>query len=117
MSETESSEYFNTRPIDSQVSAMISEQSKPIQSREYLMQLRAKIIQDNLDGVHLQKPKRWGGFLLIPDRFEFYQGQSNRLSDRIEFRRLTADDDNNNKIDDRVTHRGINGWIYERLSP
>ncbi|CAF1034402.1 unnamed protein product, partial [Didymodactylos carnosus] len=56
-----------------------------------------------------------GGWLLIPHTFEFYQGQSNRLSDRIQFRRLSNDDQN--KIDPHVTHRGLNGWVYERLAP
>ena len=47
--------------------------------------------------------------------FEFYQGQSNRLSDRIQFRRLSPDQ--NIPIDPSVTHQGDDGWVYERLSP
>jgi pyridoxamine 5'-phosphate oxidase len=59
-----------------------------------------------------------GGCLLIPHTFEFYQGQSNRLSDRIQFRRMSNNEsDSNMSIDPIVTHRGSHGWIYERLSP
>lgn len=52
-----------------------------------------------------------GGFLLIPHTIEFYQGQSNRLSDRIQFRRESI------PFDPTVTHQGTDGWVYERLSP
>ena len=58
-----------------------------------------------------------GGFRLIPHTIEFYQGQSNRLSDRIQFRRLATDSDQNIPFDPTVTHRGTDGWVYERLSP
>ena len=58
-----------------------------------------------------------GGFVLIPHTVEFYQGQSNRLSDRIQFRLLSSDSIQNIPIDSTVTHKGINGWVFERLSP
>ena len=58
-----------------------------------------------------------GGFLLIPHTVEFYQGQSNRLSDRIQFRLLSSPPHQNTPVDPTVTHQGINGWVFERLSP
>lgn len=58
-----------------------------------------------------------GGFLLKPHTVEFYQGQSNRLSDRIQFRHISSDADKSIPIDPTATHQGINGWVYERLSP
>jgi len=54
-----------------------------------------------------------GGFRVIPHTVEFYQGQSNRLSDRIQFRRVSS----NIPLDPTVTHEGTDGWVYERLSP
>lgn len=58
-----------------------------------------------------------GGFLLIPHTIEFYQGQSNRLSDRIQFRRVSSDSSQSIPLDPTVTHQGTDGWVYERLSP
>ena len=55
-----------------------------------------------------------GGFLVIPHTIEFYQGQSNRLSDRIQFR---LESDKSIPLDPTVTHQGINGWVFQRLSP
>ncbi len=58
-----------------------------------------------------------GGFLLVPHTMEFYQGQSNRLSDRIQFRRALSESDKNIPIDPTLTHQGTHGWVYERLAP
>lgn len=58
-----------------------------------------------------------GGFLLVPHAIEFYQGQSNRLSDRIQFRRIPSDSNQTIPLDPTVTHQGADGWVYERLSP
>ncbi|CAF1204162.1 unnamed protein product [Rotaria sp. Silwood1] len=114
LSDVESTEYFNSRPIDSQISACISKQSQPVPNRQYLLDQRQKYIDNSL---HVQKPERWGGFLVIPHTVEFYQGQTNRLSDRIQFRRISSESDKNISIDSNVTHQGTHGWIYERLSP
>ena len=54
-----------------------------------------------------------GGFKVIPDKVEFWQGQSSRLHDRIVFRKQEADE----VLDENVTKKGDNGWVYERLSP
>lgn len=58
-----------------------------------------------------------GGFRVIPHTVEFYQGQSNRLSDRIQFRRPASNSNETIPIDPTVTHQGTDGWVYERLSP
>ncbi|UJR14984.1 hypothetical protein I4U23_001962 [Adineta vaga] len=114
LSEVESNAYFHLRPLDSQISAVISKQSQPIPSRQFLLDQRQKYIDGSLQ---VEKPERWGGFLVIPHTFEFYQGQSNRLSDRIQFRRISSDSNQTIPIDPSVTHQGTHGWIYERLSP
>ena len=61
----------------------------------------------------MTKPEYWGGFRVIPRNFEFWQGQSTRIHDRIVFR-LPRD---NEIIDDNLTQKGLNGWLIERLSP
>lgn len=61
----------------------------------------------------IPKPDNWGGFKVIPDKVEFWQGQSSRLHDRIVFRKQEADE----VLDENETKKGDNGWVYERLSP
>ncbi|CAG7818820.1 unnamed protein product, partial [Allacma fusca] len=58
------------------------------------------------------KPKYWGGFILKPDTVEFWQGQTNRIHDRIRFRKLQPGEEIN-----EIVHKGEHGWVYERLSP
>ncbi|KAM9597048.1 pyridoxine-5'-phosphate oxidase isoform 2-T2 [Trichechus inunguis] len=59
------------------------------------------------------KPEYWGGYVLYPRVMEFWQGQTNRLHDRIVFRRLPAGDSPLGTM----THRGEEDWFYERLAP
>jgi pyridoxamine 5'-phosphate oxidase len=92
------SEYFRQRPRESQVSAIISPQSQPIPSRKYLEQLREYFLSANSDDP-LERPSNWGGYVLIPNRVEFWQGRPNRLHDRIQYI-LTGD-----------------SWKKERLAP
>jgi len=80
----ESNEYFNARPADSRISAIISPQSKEIPSREWLEKQRKSWIENN-DVEKMKRPARWGGYRVIPDRIEFWQGRENRLHDRILF--------------------------------
>ena len=54
-----------------------------------------------------------GGYKVIPDKVEFWQGQSSRLHDRILFRKPEADE----VIDENLTKKGVDGWVYERLAP
>lgn len=85
----ESSEYFMSRPYSSQVNAIISPQSQKIDSRSTLQQSHQKLIKEAADkDSKLERPKYWGGYDLIPNYFEFWQGQPNRLNDRISYKRF-----------------------------
>lgn len=94
----DSDEYFKSRPFESRVSACISDQSQSIPNREYLEQLRESFIQQHID-QDLIRPENWGGYKIIPDAIEFWQGREFRLHDRILYR------------------RSGNNWLRERLAP
>ena len=79
---SESDEYFLSRPIESQISAIISPQSTKIKDKNELDSRRNELIEVKKD---LQRPNYWGGYLLEPVRIEFWQGRENRLHDRINF--------------------------------
>jgi len=87
ISDETSREYFDSRPFESRVSAVISSQSKVIPSREFLDSLHREYIEQHPDG-NIEKPQHWGGFILMPHRIEFWQGRANRLHDRILFEKL-----------------------------
>ncbi|XP_074117401.1 pyridoxine-5'-phosphate oxidase isoform X1 [Sminthopsis crassicaudata] len=110
--EEEAELYFHSRPKSSQIGAVVSHQSSVIPDREYL---RKK--NEELKGIYqdqdVPKPKYWGGYILYPEVVEFWQGQTNRLHDRIVFRRLQPGE----PASGPMTHRGANDWLYERLSP
>ena len=94
----ESEEYFRTRPLESRLGAWASNQSEVIASRE---ELEHKLVEMRLrfaDG-DVPLPPFWGGFRLIPDRFEFWQGRPSRLHDRIYY------------------ELSCGGWVISRLSP
>jgi len=76
-----STEYFNSRPIESRIGAIASPQSEVIASREVMDK---KILEVEFEGK-LERPEHWGGFILIPDYFEFWQGRPNRVHDRLSF--------------------------------
>ena len=77
----ESEDYFNSRPLKSRIGAWASKQSKVIPDREYLEEQFKEFAKKYKKDVPL--PSYWGGFRLIPERFEFWQGRENRLHDRI----------------------------------
>jgi pyridoxamine 5'-phosphate oxidase len=82
LSKTESQKYFDTRPIESRVAAWASDQSKIIPGREYL-ESRYKEFEKEFFGKKIPLPPNWGGYILVPNYFEFWQGRENRLHDRI----------------------------------
>ncbi len=93
-----SEEYFKTRPFESQVSAVISNQSQIIPGREYLEKLRQAYQNESINN-NVTRPSFWGGYMVAPYRIEFWQGRSNRLHDRI------------------LYSKGESDWIISRLAP
>lgn len=83
--EEDSELYFKSRPLESQLGAWASPQSEIIESRQVLMD-KYEHYEQYFENHEITKPPFWGGFLIRPDYFEFWQGRSNRLHDRIEFR-------------------------------
>ena len=81
VTQEESDEYFQLRPRLSQISATASHQSMEIESYESLVEAVKKIESSN-EGKKLERPERWGGFILKPERIEFWVDQKNRLHKR-----------------------------------
>lgn len=95
----ESDAYFHSRPVGSQLSASASHQSEVIAGREVLEERVAELSARYAD-QEIPRPDNWGGFRVIPDFIEFWQGRPNRLHDRLRYRLLAS-----------------GGWQIERLSP
>lgn len=79
-----SDDYFHSRPFDSQVAAAVSDQSSEIPHREYLEE-RFESLKSKLGQNNPERPVHWGGYLVRPQKIEFWQGRENRLHDRIVF--------------------------------
>jgi len=94
----ESDAYFNSRPLGSRIGAWASDQSRPIESRA-LLEAREKSFSERF-GEHPPRPPHWGGYRLVPDMIEFWQGRPSRLHDRILYTRVSGGD-----------------WRISRLSP
>jgi pyridoxamine 5'-phosphate oxidase len=94
----ESEAYFHSRPVASQLGAWASQQSTIIPGRAALEE-NLKAVEKKYAGAEVPVPPHWGGYRLLPQTVEFWQGRRSRLHDRLRFQR--TDD----------------GWTVERLSP
>lgn len=98
VSEAESDAYFTSRPRGSQLGAWVSQQSRVIADRTVL-ENRQRELDAQFAGRPVLRPPHWGGFRVVPDTLEFWQGRPSRLHDRIRYRAAGTD------------------WVIERLSP
>jgi pyridoxamine 5'-phosphate oxidase len=94
----ESDKYFNSRPLKSRLSAIASHQSAPIASRADLEHNYEEVARQY--GETPQRPQHWGGFRLVPERIEFWQGRRSRFHDRVVY-----------------TRQEDGGWTRQRLQP
>jgi pyridoxamine 5'-phosphate oxidase len=97
VSDAESDAYFNSRPLDSRIGAWASPQSQVIDSRTVLVTNAAKYAAQFM--LKPPRPPHWGGYRLVPDEWQFWQGRKSRLHDRL-----------------RYTQTGEQ-WLRERLAP
>lgn len=105
-------EYYSRRPHTSQVGAAISDQTSLIESRDALMKKYNDSMNEFKDAAP-PRPKTWGGYIIVPNRFEFWQGNTNRVHDRIIFRRPVDGE----QVDGKLTKLAENGWVMERMLP
>ncbi len=89
LSENDSLEYFKTRPIKSQLGAVVSQQSSIITSRDVLETEMAQL-EEKYNNQEVPKPDHWGGYIIKPNYFEFWQGRRSRLHDRIIYEKTAS---------------------------
>jgi pyridoxamine 5'-phosphate oxidase len=96
----ESDQYFASRPVGSQLGAIVSPQSTPIPDRAWIEQRFADAELHLGSADRIERPSHWGGYRIVPRSMEFWQGRENRLHDRIRYQRTEED-----------------SWHIERLAP
>ena len=97
ISEADSDAYFHSRPLDSRIGAWASPQSQVIDGRTVLVTNAAKYAAQFM--LNPPRPPHWGGYRLVPDEWQFWQGRKSRLHDRLRYRLSEGD------------------WVRERLAP
>jgi pyridoxamine 5'-phosphate oxidase len=95
----DSDEYFASRPYRSRIGALASRPSSVIDGRAVLDEARSELEARYPEDGPMPRPSWWGGWLIVPDSVEFWQGRRDRLHDRLRYRREGS------------------GWVVERLSP
>lgn len=95
----ESEAYFHSRPVESQISAASSDQSRPVKDRSQLESRYAELAEKYKNSI-VPRPAAWGGYRVTPERMEFWQGRKSRLHDRLLY-----------------TRQSDGSWTRSRLSP
>ncbi len=91
MSVAESASYFVTRPRESQIAAWASRQSRPVSARA-LLEKQVQVLKEKFGNGEIPLPDFWGGYRVIPERIEFWQGGEHRIHDRFLYSQATSGD-------------------------
>ncbi|MBM3433061.1 MAG: pyridoxamine 5'-phosphate oxidase [Bacteroidetes bacterium] len=97
--DAESDSYFHSRPRESQLGAVSSPQSAVIVDRKWLEE-RYRSVEASFEGKEITRPAHWGGYKLIPESIEFWQGRPGRMHDRLEYKKDPS-----------------GSWLRQRLAP
>jgi len=101
ISAEQSNKYFNSRPFKSRVASSVSPQSSIIESRSFLEDKFNATLEIASLKKQIERPEHWGGYIVKPNLFEFWQGRKSRMHDRFRYTKKTNQ----------------NNWLIERLAP